>query len=132
MSDTPSVLQDMVASVVFGFDDPDRKEAIRHLAREVGSVERELAEKNRQVEALAKKVADCDYCIFWAADNVECKRDDKKCWECMRDWSANEARKGRENPDPVCADCGSDLDGEGNCKLDCANEARKSKEGGAK
>ena len=29
------------------------------------------------------------------------------------------------NPDPICADCGSDLDGEGNCKLDCANEARK-------
>jgi len=25
------------------------------------------------------------------------------------------------NPEPVCADCGSDLDGHGHCKSDCAN-----------
>lgn len=52
VSDTPSVLQDRIASVVFGFDDPDRKEAIRHLAREVGSVERELTAALARADAL--------------------------------------------------------------------------------
>ena len=54
-----------------------------------------LADARRQVDALAKKVADRgNCCIFVEDDNVDCKRDGKKCWECMREWAENEARKG--------------------------------------
>ena len=52
MSDTPSILQDRLSAIVFAFDDPVRKEAVRHLAREVGSVERELAAMTQERDAL--------------------------------------------------------------------------------
>jgi predicted Zn-ribbon and HTH transcriptional regulator len=46
MSDTPtprSILQDRLLSLVHAFGDEERKYAVRHLASEVGQLERELA-----------------------------------------------------------------------------------------
>jgi hypothetical protein len=49
-------------------------------------------EARRQVEWLAKKVADSgNVCIFLLDHNIDCER--YECWECMRDRSENEARK---------------------------------------
>ena len=35
-----------------------------------------------------------------------------------RGWATRQGRQ-TGNPDPVCADCGADLDGEGRCKQGC-------------
>ena len=48
-----------------------------------------------------------DGCVLYPTDCPEARR-----------------RKQMENPDPVCADCGSDLDGEGRCKRGCEKGAR--------
>jgi hypothetical protein len=63
MSDTPSILQDRLASMVFAFDDPVRKEAVRHLAREVGSVERELAAVTQERDSLRDDLAAARYAL---------------------------------------------------------------------
>ena len=39
-----------------------------------------------------------------------------------RGWATRKVRT-TGNPDPVCADCGGDLDGEGGCKQGCHIEA---------
>ena len=47
MSNTPTMLQDRLASMAHAFDDEGRKYAVRLLAADVGQLERELAEAKR-------------------------------------------------------------------------------------
>ena len=47
MSDTPTMLQDRLASMAHAFDDEGRKYAVRLLAADVGQLERELTEAKR-------------------------------------------------------------------------------------
>ena len=56
MSDTPTMLQDRLASIAHAFDDEGRKYAVRLLAADVGQLERELTEANRTIESLRASV----------------------------------------------------------------------------
>ena len=52
MSDTPTMLQDRIASMVHAFSDEGRKYAVRLLAADAGKLERELADAHRTIESL--------------------------------------------------------------------------------
>lgn len=62
MSDTPTMLQDRLASMAHAFSDEGRKYAVRLLAADVGKLERELTEARCTIESLHKAGQDAiDY-----------------------------------------------------------------------
>lgn len=52
MSDTPTMLQDRLASMAHAFDDEGRKYAARLLAADVGKLEQELNDAHHTIESL--------------------------------------------------------------------------------
>ncbi len=61
MSDTPTMLQDRLASMAHAFSDDGRKYAVRLLAADVGKLERELTEAKRgaaRYEVVRKMTSD--------------------------------------------------------------------------
>ena len=56
MSDTPTMLQDRLASMAHAFDDEGRKYAVMLLAADVGQLERELTDTHRTIESLRSSV----------------------------------------------------------------------------
>ena len=52
MSDTPTMLQDRLASMAHAFSDEGRKYAVGLLAADVGKLERELTDAHHTIESL--------------------------------------------------------------------------------
>jgi hypothetical protein len=73
-------------------------EAAQKVARDN---EAELAEARRQIEAIATLYADCGDCSICPVENVSCcGHDQTRCIAAVREWSLEQARKGRQEAQP--------------------------------